>query len=74
APDMDLYKPRKRKRAEKNPEEQGPKKKEIKKEGVTTSEKLKEDTAVKEKDRKRQSSGVKIDEGRSKLKHDKRSK
>ncbi|MCI37632.1 hypothetical protein A2U01_0058856, partial [Trifolium medium] len=83
APNEDLYKPRKRKRTERTSEEQGPKKKEIKKEGVTTSEKHKEDTSGKEKvvveegkkkDKKRKSSGIKIDEGRSKMKHDKRSK
>ncbi|MCI52094.1 hypothetical protein A2U01_0073338, partial [Trifolium medium] len=48
-----------------------------------TSEKHKEDDAGKEKvvteegkkkDKKRKASGVKIDEGRSKMKHDKRSK
>ncbi|MCI91963.1 hypothetical protein A2U01_0113259, partial [Trifolium medium] len=53
-----------------------------KRENVTTSEKQQEDTAGKEKvveegkkkDKKRRASGVKIDEGRSKLKHNKRSK
>ncbi|MCI47397.1 hypothetical protein A2U01_0068639, partial [Trifolium medium] len=56
---------------------------ELKKEDVTTSKKQKEDTASKEKvvveegkkkDKKRRSSGIKIYEGRSKMKHDKRSK
>ncbi|MCH93378.1 hypothetical protein A2U01_0014327, partial [Trifolium medium] len=85
---VDLYKP-KRKRAETTYGEQEPKTKEIKKEAVTTSEKQKEDPAekekvaqkeavvaekVKNKDLKRKSSGVKIDEGRSKMKHDKKSK
>ncbi|MCI62132.1 hypothetical protein A2U01_0083389, partial [Trifolium medium] len=60
-----------------------PKKKEIKKEDVTTSEKQKEDIPGKEKvvveegkkkDKKRRSSGIKINDGRSKMKHDKRSK
>ncbi|MCI15994.1 hypothetical protein A2U01_0037134, partial [Trifolium medium] len=89
APNVDLYKPRKRKRAEKTSEEQEPKKKEFKKEDVTTSEKQKEDPPGKEKvvkkesvvaeegkkkDKKRRSPGIKIDEGRSKMKHDKRSK
>ncbi|MCI43787.1 hypothetical protein A2U01_0065025, partial [Trifolium medium] len=64
-------------------EEKGPKKKEIKKENVSTSETLKEDTAgkekvvveeVKKKDKKIKSFGIKIDEGRSKKKHDKESK
>ncbi|MCI51111.1 hypothetical protein A2U01_0072355, partial [Trifolium medium] len=55
---------------------------------MTTSEKKKEDPTGKEKtvqkkvvvavegkkDKKRKSSGINIDEGRSKLKHDKRSK
>ncbi|MCI16971.1 hypothetical protein A2U01_0038117, partial [Trifolium medium] len=49
APNMDLYKPKKRKRIEKTSGEQGPKKKEMKKEGVTTSEKQKDDTVGKEK-------------------------
>ncbi|MCI48865.1 hypothetical protein A2U01_0070108, partial [Trifolium medium] len=60
----------------------------MKKEDVITSEKLKEVTAGKEKvvkeevvvteegkkkkDKKRKSAGIKIDEGRSKRKHDKR--
>ncbi|MCI09192.1 hypothetical protein A2U01_0030275, partial [Trifolium medium] len=89
APDVDLYKPKKRKRAEKTSEGEEPKKKEVKKEAVTTSEKKKEDTAgkekvveekavvgeeVKKKDLKRKSSGIKFDEGRSKMKHDKASK
>ncbi|MCI76200.1 hypothetical protein A2U01_0097469 [Trifolium medium] len=39
APNVDLYKPRKRRRAEKTSEEQEPKKKEKKKEDVTISEK-----------------------------------
>ncbi|MCI62986.1 hypothetical protein A2U01_0084243, partial [Trifolium medium] len=63
---------------------------EIKKEAVTTSksgkekvvkekvvaEKAEDVVAEKEKkkDRKRKSSGIKIDEGRSKIKHDKKSK
>ncbi|MCI62830.1 hypothetical protein A2U01_0084087, partial [Trifolium medium] len=55
----------------------------IKKEDVTTSEKQKEDTAgkekivveeVKKKGMKRRSSGIKFDEGRSKMNHDKKSK
>ncbi|MCI96076.1 hypothetical protein A2U01_0117375, partial [Trifolium medium] len=48
APNMDLYKPRKRKRTVKTSEEQEPKKNEMKKEDVTTSEKQKEDTAGEE--------------------------
>ncbi|MCI21100.1 hypothetical protein A2U01_0042264, partial [Trifolium medium] len=89
APNVDLYKPRKRKRTEKSTTEEEPKKKEMKKEDVITSEKQKEDTAGKEKvvkeevvvaeegkkkDKKRKSAGIKIDERRSKMKHDKRSK
>ncbi|MCI30674.1 hypothetical protein A2U01_0051885, partial [Trifolium medium] len=87
APNTDLYKPRKRKRTAKTSEEQKPKKKEMKKEEVTTSEKQKDDTAgeekvVKEKvvveeakkDKKRKTSGIKIDEGRSKMRHNKGNK
>ncbi|MCI33159.1 hypothetical protein A2U01_0054375, partial [Trifolium medium] len=85
APDIDLYKPKKRKRSEKTSGEKEPKKKEIKKEAGTTSEKQKEDPAGKgkvvekkvaeegKKDKKRKSSGIKIDEGRTKRRHDKAS-
>ncbi|MCI27057.1 hypothetical protein A2U01_0048255, partial [Trifolium medium] len=89
APETDLYKPRKRKRNTSEDQEEEPEKKEIKKETVTTSESVKE-KFVKEKvdqkaevvivekslkkDKKRKSHGIKIDEGRSKLRHDKRSK
>ncbi|MCI43731.1 hypothetical protein A2U01_0064969, partial [Trifolium medium] len=48
APDVNLYKPKKRKRAEKTSEEES-KKKEVKKEAVTTSEKKKEVSSGKEK-------------------------
>ncbi|MCI39310.1 hypothetical protein A2U01_0060541, partial [Trifolium medium] len=67
-----------------------PKIKEIKKEAVTTSESVKEKDVkekvvaektevvvaekAKKKDKKRKSSRVKIDEGRSKIRHDKASK
>ncbi|MCI36108.1 hypothetical protein A2U01_0057330, partial [Trifolium medium] len=85
APNVDLYKPRKRKRTEKSSEVEEPKKKEIKKEKVDSSEKEKASVAEKievvvteegkkKKDKKRKSSGIKIVEGRSKAKHDKRSK
>ncbi|MCI25053.1 hypothetical protein A2U01_0046241, partial [Trifolium medium] len=84
-PNVDLYKPRKRKRTEKSSKEE-PKRKEIKKENVDTSGKEKVEVVVAEKvevvvaeegkkeDKKRKSTGIKIDEGRAKRKHDKRSK
>ncbi|MCI56444.1 hypothetical protein A2U01_0077695, partial [Trifolium medium] len=85
APNVDLYKPRKRKRTEKSTEVEEPKKKEMKKEKVDSSgkekEKVKEIVAEKieavvteegkKKETKRKSSGIKIDERRSKMKHDK---
>ncbi|MCI20396.1 hypothetical protein A2U01_0041558, partial [Trifolium medium] len=84
-PNVDLYKLRKRKRNAKSSEEE-PKKKEIKKEKMESSGKEKEKEIVaeeeivaaaeegKKKDNKRKSSGVKIVEGRTKMKHDKKSK
>ncbi|MCI47368.1 hypothetical protein A2U01_0068609, partial [Trifolium medium] len=84
APEVDLYKPRKRKRKQNTSEgeEEEPKIKDIKKEAVTTSESVKEQVVkekvvaekAKKKDRKRKFSGIKIDEGRSKMKDDKASK
>ncbi|MCI46172.1 hypothetical protein A2U01_0067412, partial [Trifolium medium] len=91
APNVDLYKPRKRKRNVKSSEEE-PKKKEMKKENVDSSGKEKVIVAEKEevivaekeevvatevgkkKEKKRKSYGIKIVEGRTKTKHDKRSK
>ncbi|MCI69760.1 hypothetical protein A2U01_0091023, partial [Trifolium medium] len=68
----------------KTSDEQEPKKKGVKKEAEGTSEKKKEGTSGKEKviekkdvekekkDKKRKAPGIKIDEGRSKMKHDKK--
>ncbi|MCI34191.1 hypothetical protein A2U01_0055409, partial [Trifolium medium] len=76
APNVDLYKPRKRKRTVKSSEEE-PQKKEMKKEEVIFAEKKEVIVAKagKKKDsKKRKSVGIKIDEGRSKRRHDKRTK
>ncbi|MCI34499.1 hypothetical protein A2U01_0055719, partial [Trifolium medium] len=74
----------KRKRSEKTSDDQEPKKKSVKKEAVESSEKKKEEKSGKEKvvekkdvekekkDKKRKAPGIKIDEGRSKKKHDKK--
>ncbi|MCI33454.1 hypothetical protein A2U01_0054671, partial [Trifolium medium] len=80
-PNVDLYKPRKRKRSVKTSEEE-PKKKEMKKEIENVAEKKKViekkemivAEAGKKKDKKRKSVGIKIDEGKSKRRQEKRAK
>ncbi|MCI01051.1 hypothetical protein A2U01_0022075, partial [Trifolium medium] len=87
APNTDLYKPRKRKQKT-SEEEEEPKKKKGKKHVATTSKDVEEKVVeekvvqkeavvaekVKKKDLKRKSSGIKIDEERAKMRHNKRSK
>ncbi|MCI57954.1 hypothetical protein A2U01_0079207, partial [Trifolium medium] len=68
APNVDLYKPKKRKRTVKTSEEE-PHKKEMKKEKEIVDE-----AGKKKGVKKRKAVGIKIDEERSKMKHDKKAK
>ncbi|MCI61200.1 hypothetical protein A2U01_0082457, partial [Trifolium medium] len=67
-PNVDLYKPKKRKRNVKTSEEET-QKKEVKKEEVIVAE-----AGKKKSDKKRKAVGIKIDEGRTKKRHDKKAK
>ncbi|MCI26116.1 hypothetical protein A2U01_0047310, partial [Trifolium medium] len=68
APNVDLYKPKKRKRNAKSSEEE-PQKKEVKKEKEIVKE-----VEKKKGDKKRKAVGIKIDEERSKMRNDKKAK
>ncbi|MCI70668.1 hypothetical protein A2U01_0091931, partial [Trifolium medium] len=67
-PNVDLYKPKKRKRTVKSSEEVA-QKKEVKKE-----EEIVEEAGKRKDDKKRKAVGVRIDEGRTKKRHDKKDK
>ncbi|MCI35750.1 hypothetical protein A2U01_0056971, partial [Trifolium medium] len=73
APNVDLYKPKKRKRNVKTSEEET-QKREVKKEEVKKEEVIVAEAGKKKNDKKRKAVGIRIDEERSKKIHDKKAK